>query len=70
MTTVKKPTISEMKLNEFPESIIGTQSLIAELDKRAEQEPDKEKRRELFLLKLEMRDHIIQLGLNKKNEDV
>ncbi len=69
MTTVKKPTIFEMRLSEFPDSITGTQSLIAKLDKLAELEPDKEKRRELFLLKLEMRDHIINLGLKKK-EDV
>jgi len=68
MTTVKKTTIFEMKLSEFPDTIIGTQRLIEELDKQAEQEHDKDKRRELFLLKLEMRDHIIQLGNNEKNE--
>ncbi len=58
-----------MKKSEYPESINATQILINELISRAENEPDREKRRELFLLKLELRDHIIQLELEKQKEE-
>lgn len=59
-----------MKINEFPETISGTQVLIEKLTSRAEREPDREKRRELFLLKIELRDHLIQLGLRREKEEV
>jgi len=55
-----------MKKNEFPDSISDSQSLIDQLIDRIENEPDREKRRELFLLKMELRDHINHLDLKKK----
>lgn len=58
--------IFEMKKAEYPESIEETQELINELSSLAESEPDRERRRELFLLKIELRDHIIQLGIKNQ----
>ena len=50
-----------MKISEFPDSIEKSKRLMAELESRVENEPDREKRRELHLLRIELRDHIIRL---------
>jgi len=57
-----------MKKKEFPETIEETQSLMDDLTFMAENESDRERRRELFLLKLELKDHIIKLGLRSKRK--
>ena len=58
-----------MKKGEFPNTIEESQDLINELTFLAENEPDRDRRRELFLLKIELRDHIIHLGLMKQKEE-
>lgn len=55
-----------MRKPEFPDTVEEAQSLIDELTYLAENEPDREKRRELFLLKIELRDHLAQLRVKKK----
>ena len=54
----------EQHMNEFPDSIEETQRLMQTLSKQIERENDREKRRELFLFKMELRDHIIFLQSN------
>lgn len=53
-------------MNEFPESIAETQKLIDQLDEQVAKESDREQRRELFLLLLELKEH---LSLLKNNQD-
>ncbi|MDF1696355.1 MAG: hypothetical protein P1U56_11005 [Saprospiraceae bacterium] len=55
----------EMKSHEFPDSIEATQMLIQQLAQQIEEEGDRDKRRELFLFKMELRDHIHSLKQNK-----
>ncbi len=58
-----------MRKSEYPQSIEETQSLIDDLTYLVENEPDRERRRELFLLKIELRDHIIKIGLERQKEE-
>ena len=55
-----------MNIQEFPDSIDEAMQLIDDLKLRVENEPDKQRRRELHLLRIELRDHIIGLGRMKK----
>ncbi|MEM9548222.1 MAG: hypothetical protein AAGA77_19730 [Bacteroidota bacterium] len=59
-----------MRKGEFPDSIQESQELIEELTDLAEREQDRERRRELFLLQIELRDHIKLLKLKKQKEEV
>ena len=51
-----------MKFEEFPESLDEAMNLMDKLKNQAEDESDKDRRRELHLLRIELRDHIIALG--------
>ena len=55
-----------MKKTEFPNSIEETQSLIDDLSNLVEWESDKEKRRELFLLIIELKEHLIKINKKQK----
>lgn len=59
-----------MNKSEYPETIEETQSLIDELTFLVENERDKERRREMFLLIIELRDHMSFLSHNKVNQEV
>lgn len=50
-----------MKSNEFPMSLIESEKLMTELLEFAEMEKDKDKRREILLLSLEVKNHIANL---------
>ena len=54
-----------MRVKEFPDTLDEALQLADDLEELAENEPDKEKRRELHLLRIELRDHIIRLGRMK-----
>jgi hypothetical protein len=56
-----------MEKNELPKSISETQHLIEELLDFAKKEKDREKRRELLLLSIELKDHILTLKQEQKN---
>ena len=58
-----------MKKGEFPDSIEETQEILNDLTYLAENEPDRDRRRELFLLKIELRDHMLHLKLKKQKEE-
>ena len=55
-----------MEKNEMPKSISETQVLIKELLDFAEKEKDREKRRELLLLSIELKDHLSTLRQGQK----
>ena len=60
-----------MKKKEFPETLEDTIGLMNDLSLMVENETDREKRRELFLLKIELKEHLIQLEMkNKKRKRV
>ena len=55
-----------MVKNELPKSVDETQVLIDEILEFAERETDREKRRELLLLSLELKKHLLKLRKNMK----
>ena len=50
-----------MKTKEFPNSIQESEIIIDDLTQLAALEKDRERRRKLLLLKIELRDHVARL---------
>ena len=51
----------------MPQSIIETQNLIMELLEFAKKETDRDKRRELLLLSIELKNHMLALKHRKQD---